>query len=72
LDGALHIWNTNSNFVRPSLSIEGAHVKDTETGSVTFALDGHTVLTRGGDDTVKCESIIDNWGIDSSSDSIVY
>ncbi|CCO26729.1 WD repeat-containing protein 70 [Rhizoctonia solani AG-1 IB] len=53
LDGALHIWNTNSNFVRPSLSIEGAHVKDTETGSVTFALDGHTVLTRGGDDTVK-------------------
>ncbi|KAF8741626.1 Transcription factor, partial [Rhizoctonia solani] len=53
LDGALHIWNTNSNFVRPSLSIEGAHVKDTETGSVTFALDGYTVLTRGGDDTVK-------------------
>ncbi|CAE6520445.1 unnamed protein product [Rhizoctonia solani] len=53
LDGALHIWNTNSNFVRPSLSIEGAHVKDTETGSVTFAFDGHTVLTRGGDDTVK-------------------
>ncbi|CUA77481.1 WD repeat-containing protein 70 [Mus musculus] [Rhizoctonia solani] len=53
LDGALHIWNTNSNFVRPSLSIENAHVKDTETGSVTFALDGHTVLTRGGDDTVK-------------------
>ncbi|KAG8731417.1 hypothetical protein FRC11_004220 [Ceratobasidium sp. 423] len=53
LDGALHIWNTSSNFVRPSLSIEGAHVKDTETGSVTFALDGHTILTRGGDDTVK-------------------
>lgn len=53
LDGALHIWNTTSNFVRPSLSIEGAHVKGTETGSIAFALDGHTVLTRGGDDTVK-------------------
>lgn len=53
LDGALHIWNTNSNLVRPNLSIESAHVKGTETGSVSFALDGHTVLTRGGDDTVK-------------------
>ncbi|KAB5594310.1 Transcription factor protein [Ceratobasidium theobromae] len=53
LDGALHIWNANSNFVRPSLSIEGAHLKDTETGSVAFAMDGYTVLTRGGDDTVK-------------------
>ncbi|QRV90934.1 bromodomain associated protein [Ceratobasidium sp. AG-Ba] len=53
LDGALHIWNTGSNFVRPNLSIEGAHVKGTETGSILFSLDGHTVLTRGGDDTVK-------------------
>ncbi|KAG9101497.1 hypothetical protein FS749_006400 [Ceratobasidium sp. UAMH 11750] len=53
LDGALHIWNTSSNFVRPNLSIEGAHVKGTETGSIAFALDGHTVLTRGGDDTAK-------------------
>lgn len=53
MDGALHIWNTNSNLVRPNLSIENAHVKGTETGSISFALDGHTVLTRGGDDTVK-------------------
>ncbi|KAG9128302.1 hypothetical protein FRC07_001237 [Ceratobasidium sp. 392] len=53
LDGALHIWNTSSNFVRPNLSIEGAHVKGTETGSIAFAVDGHTMLTRGGDDTVK-------------------
>ncbi|KAG8710453.1 hypothetical protein FRC09_000135 [Ceratobasidium sp. 395] len=53
LDGALHIWNTSSNFVRPNLSIEGAHVRGTETGSIVFAVDGHTMLTRGGDDTVK-------------------
>ncbi|KAJ3828487.1 hypothetical protein F5880DRAFT_1608389 [Lentinula raphanica] len=53
LDGALHMWNTSSNFVRPNLSIEGAHVKGTETGSMVFSVDGRTVLTRGGDDTVK-------------------
>ncbi|EIN13578.1 transcription factor [Punctularia strigosozonata HHB-11173 SS5] len=53
LDGALHLWNTSSNFVRPNLSIEGAHTKNTEPGSVVFSVDGRTILTRGGDDTVK-------------------
>ena len=56
LDGALHMWQTKSNFVRPSMTIEGAHAKNTETGSLVFSVDGRTVLTRGGggDDTVKC------------------
>ncbi|KAJ6627170.1 hypothetical protein B0H10DRAFT_1941346 [Mycena sp. CBHHK59/15] len=53
LDGALHIWQTSSNFVRPNMSVEGAHVNGTETGSLVFSVDGRTVLTRGGDDTVK-------------------
>ncbi|KAF4623358.1 hypothetical protein D9613_001607 [Agrocybe pediades] len=53
LDGALHMWQTNSNFVRPSMTIENAHVKGTETGSLVFSVDRQTVLTRGGDDTVK-------------------
>lgn len=53
-DGALHMWQTNSNFVRPSMTIEGAHAKGFETASVVFSVDGRTVLTRGGDDTVKC------------------
>ncbi|KAG6832215.1 hypothetical protein H0H92_004180 [Tricholoma furcatifolium] len=53
LDGAFHMWQTSSNFVRPNMSIEGAHNKGTETGSMTFSVDGRTVLTRGGDDTVK-------------------
>jgi WD40 repeat protein len=47
------MWQSKSNFVRPNLTIEGAHVKGTETGSLTFSVDGKTVLTRGGDDTVK-------------------
>ena len=55
LDGALHMWQANSNFVRPNMTIEGAHTKGTETGSIVFSVDGRTVLTRGGDDTVKRE-----------------
>lgn len=53
LDGALHLWKTNSNFVRPDMTIH-AHVKGTETGSLTFSVDGNIILTRGGDHTVKC------------------
>ncbi|KAH8120239.1 hypothetical protein DFH11DRAFT_1500401, partial [Phellopilus nigrolimitatus] len=52
-DGTLHMWKANSNFVRPDMTIEGAHTKGTETGSMVFSVDGRTVLTRGGDDTVK-------------------
>ena len=37
------------------MTIEGAHVKGSETGSLVFSVDGHTILTRGGDDTVKRE-----------------
>ncbi|OCF37033.1 transcription factor [Kwoniella heveanensis BCC8398] len=53
LDGALHIWNTSSNFARPNYSNETAHAKNTETTGVVFARDGRRVATRGGDDTVK-------------------
>lgn len=53
LDGALHMWQTKSNFVRPNMTIEGAHAKNTEPGSLVFSVDGRSVLTRGGDDTVK-------------------
>jgi WD40 repeat protein len=53
LDGTLNLWKTNSNFVRPDLAVQGAHVKGTEIGSLVFSVDGNTVLTRGGDHTVK-------------------
>ncbi|KAF8446270.1 hypothetical protein L210DRAFT_3619972 [Boletus edulis BED1] len=53
LDGALHMWQASSNFVRPNMTVEGAHARTTETASVVFSVDGRTVVTRGGDDTVK-------------------
>ncbi|TFK23117.1 transcription factor [Coprinopsis marcescibilis] len=54
-DGTLHMWETKSNFARPRMTIENAHAKGTETGSLVFSIDGRTVLTRGGpgDDSVK-------------------
>ncbi|KAG6371641.1 transcription factor [Boletus reticuloceps] len=53
LDGALHMWQASSNFVRPNMTVEGAHARTTEIASVVFSVDGRTVVTRGGDDTVK-------------------
>ncbi|KDN39086.1 WD40 repeat-like protein [Tilletiaria anomala UBC 951] len=55
LDGALHFWATNSNFSRPSASLEGAHTRNTETTGLAWSADGHSVVTRGGsgDETVK-------------------
>ncbi|WWC95313.1 hypothetical protein V866_002174 [Kwoniella sp. B9012] len=52
-DGALHIWNTSSNYARPNYSNDNAHAKNTETTGVVFSRDGTRVATRGGDDTVK-------------------
>ncbi|KAI0067881.1 transcription factor [Artomyces pyxidatus] len=53
LDGTLHLWKTNSNLVRPDMTVQTAHTKGTETGSLVFSVDGNSILTRGGDDTVK-------------------
>ncbi|KAF7732493.1 hypothetical protein EC973_003238 [Apophysomyces ossiformis] len=52
-DGTLNLWNVNGPFVKPSLSVPDAHQKTTETSSIIFSRNGHTMVTRGGDDTVK-------------------
>ena len=55
-DGAIHVWQTKSNFVRPDRTVEGAHAKGSQIGTMIFSIDGRTVLTRGSDDTVKRKS----------------
>ncbi|KAG1470804.1 hypothetical protein G6F56_002470 [Rhizopus delemar] len=52
-DGTLQFWNTSSSMLRPAVAVPDAHMKGTETSSILFSQDNHTVVTRGGDDSVK-------------------
>lgn len=54
-DGALYMWGTNSNFARPTATIEGAHPHGSGASGLVWSADGRTLATRGGegDDTVK-------------------
>ena len=47
------MWQTKSNFVRPSMTIEGTEASSLETGSLVFSVDGQTVLAREGDHMVN-------------------
>jgi WD repeat-containing protein 70 len=58
LDGSLVMYPGNGPYSRPAAEIRDAHVKDTWTGGIDISADGRTVVTRGGDDTIKCESTI--------------
>ena len=53
LDGSLVIWNGNGPYSRPSAEIRDAHKRDTWTGGLDISSDGRTIVTRGGDDTIK-------------------
>lgn len=58
IDGTINLWSTSSNFARPNSTAENAHTKGTETSGITYSLDGRTIVTRGGDDTVKGSSLL--------------
>ncbi|ORY93643.1 WD40-repeat-containing domain protein [Syncephalastrum racemosum] len=51
-DGTINIWPADGPYFRPQLSVN-AHEKHTETSSLLFSRNGHTLVSRGGDDTVK-------------------
>ncbi|KAL8835516.1 MAG: hypothetical protein Q9176_006865 [Flavoplaca citrina] len=53
LDGSLVMWNGEGPYNRPSAEIRDAHQRDTWTGGLDISSDGRTVVTRGGDDTIK-------------------
>eukprot|EP01102_Stenamoeba_stenopodia_P001673 TRINITY_DN11511_c0_g1_i1.p1 TRINITY_DN11511_c0_g1~~TRINITY_DN11511_c0_g1_i1.p1 ORF type:complete len:452 (+),score=122.38 TRINITY_DN11511_c0_g1_i1:193-1356(+) len=52
-DGQLQIWSTTSNSTRPSSEVREAHEKETITSSLCVSNDGKTLLSRGGDHTLK-------------------
>lgn len=53
LDGSLVMWNGDGPYTRPSAEIRDAHQRGTWTGGLAISSDGRTVVTRGGDDTIK-------------------
>ncbi|KAI4177664.1 MAG: hypothetical protein LQ343_000127 [Gyalolechia ehrenbergii] len=53
LDGSLVMWSGNGPYTRPSAEIRDAHQRDAWTGGLDISSDGRTVVTRGGDDTIK-------------------
>ena len=52
-DGTLQLWNNTGRFIRPKAYVKNAHVADTETSRLVISDDNHTLLSRGGDDTLK-------------------
>ncbi|KAL8696078.1 MAG: hypothetical protein Q9224_002982, partial [Gallowayella concinna] len=53
LDGSLVMWNGEGPYNRPTAEIRDAHQRDTWTGGLDISSDGRTVVSRGGDDTIK-------------------
>jgi WD40 repeat protein len=53
LDGSLVMWSGEGPYARPAGEIRDAHTKDTWTSGLCISPDGRSVVTRGGDDTIK-------------------
>jgi hypothetical protein len=53
LDGSLVMWSGEGPYTRPAAEIRDAHKRDTWTSGLDISADGRTVVTRGGDDTIK-------------------
>ena len=53
LDGSLVLWSGEGPYARPAGEIRDAHTPDTWTSGIDISRDGRTVVTLGGDNTVK-------------------
>jgi WD40 repeat protein len=52
-DGSLQQWAADGPYNRPTGRISQAHMMGSETSSIEISRDYHTIITRGGDDTLK-------------------
>lgn len=53
LDGSIQLWPVEGNQRVPALLNRKAHSNGTETSSLLLSSDGHRLISRGGDDTMK-------------------
>ncbi|KAI8998158.1 transcription factor [Gaertneriomyces semiglobifer] len=52
-DGALRIWNSAGSFLRPTHTVENAHMSGAAISSVSFSIANNLIATRAMDDTLK-------------------
>ncbi|KAJ8103866.1 WD40-repeat-containing domain protein [Lipomyces tetrasporus] len=52
-DGGIAYWSSSGPYNRPVASIQDAHGKESWTSGVVYGSDNSTILTRGGDGTIK-------------------
>ncbi|XJO72321.1 hypothetical protein BDV3_003452 [Batrachochytrium dendrobatidis] len=52
-DGSLRIWNSNGPFLTPIKNVDNAHLPGGAASSISFAMDGHSLITRAMDNTLK-------------------
>jgi WD40 repeat protein len=52
-NGGISVWDWKRTYLRPKFDINDAHTPETETSRIIASSDGHTIVSRGGDETVK-------------------
>lgn len=53
LDGSLVMWEGDGNYSRPTAEVRDGHTPGTWTSGLDISSDCRTVVTRGGDNTIK-------------------
>ncbi|KAI9352068.1 WD40-repeat-containing domain protein [Obelidium mucronatum] len=52
-DGELRLWGADGPFLKPTHSIERAHMSNSVTSSIAISMDNFSMITRSNDDTLK-------------------
>lgn len=54
MDGSLMVYAGEGPFTRPAMEVRGAHQRESWTPSLVFSNDCRLLVTKGGDQTIKC------------------
>ena len=58
MDGSLMIYAGDGPYTRPAMEVRDAHQRESWTSSLVFSDDGRLLVTKGGDQTIKCGFIV--------------